>query len=58
MDRTQHGFYADDDCPLHFNFNGSSADYGMIVEIDQSDICTKLQEACSFTGTYSTQKPE
>lgn len=54
MDRTQHGFYNTDDCALHFNLNGYSADNGYIVEVAQPGMCTHLSEDCIFSGTYVT----
>ncbi len=52
------GFYSDENCPLHFEFNGSSADYGKIVDVTQNDICTQVTDECSLSGTFTTEKPE
>ena len=58
MDRTQHGFYADKGCFLHFNFMGLWAEPGLIVEVEQEENCDKMKGECIFSGTYISREVE
>ncbi|MFN0047645.1 MAG: hypothetical protein ACKVOU_00830 [Cytophagales bacterium] len=56
MDRTQHGIYRTDSCYLHFNFNGSYANAGLIIEIAQDDRCSSMKGDCIFSGNYTKKQ--
>jgi hypothetical protein len=51
MDQTQHGFYVDGECTLHFNFMGNWGD-GDIIEIEYDGRCEGLKGECIFIGKY------
>jgi hypothetical protein len=51
MDQTQHGFYNDNECTLHFNFMGSWGG-SLVVEIDHNEVCPGMKGECIFSGTY------
>lgn len=51
MDRTQHGFFNENGCTLHFNFMGSWPE-GEVIEIEIEGDCDKLLGDCEFNGKY------
>ncbi|MCS7004818.1 MAG: hypothetical protein NZM38_05775 [Cytophagales bacterium] len=53
VDNTQHGFYQEGDCIVHFNFNGIY-NGKFLVEIPpiEKSSCQTLQGECAFGGTY------
>jgi len=56
MDRSQHGFYQENGCFVHFNFNGLYNNK-MVVEIPdvEKDNCKSLQGECTFGGIYTME---
>lgn len=51
MDRTQHGFFNENGCTLHFNFMGSWNE-GEVIEIEIEGDCNNLFGDCEFSGKY------
>ena len=52
MDGTQHRLYSNGNCNIHFNFEGSNAETGLVIELDQVENCDKMKGECIFSGKY------